>query len=765
MCENDSELVHEHFLLKTVLIAEQEGIGGRCLTDKQVGLNYKNLLRDVDRRINDLRTGRDVELTTPFHLSAAGVSSTDLTFLARMEQIRPSIGQDNLIELMLRGLHRRDNNHVVITGEPGVGKTELLQELARRAAAGEIPFLARKKIVLVNCDGVAPEDSRTQMRAILSAAKGRRDVIICLDHCEALLRHAGQRESDNRGVLRAALRDGNAQLVIVLDTRYYGELFAHDHALGEMFTKVSVPELDADETIAVLEGTAAGELEKLYGVTIEPRAMARAAHASREFIMSERLPSKAISAIRDACERISYERTMNRERDPVVQDADVIQAIAEKTGIDESTVGGSGSDVDFRVELTKSVVGQERVVDVVADRLMRIKAGAVREGKPAAVFLFAGLTGTGKTEIAKAIARIYSASRKLSIYPMANFVEDHAISGIVGVPPGYVGFESGGRLVNDLNADPYGVILFDEAEKAHPNIWQSMLPLFDEAWVEDRRNVKAYGNHAIFILTSNAGQDFIRQNYDRMEPDELKERVAELLVDYQTPSTGQRPFSPEFLGRFSDIVIFSPLSSEAMRQITELQVAALVAQWGSKREKDIVVDKQVVDHIARISHEENERFRGTKGGRIVARYVSELIELELLRLLQSDPESFRDASRLRASLADGDVVVDIESIGSSTPAEATAAASDGLRGIFPPDVAREVTSYHRQLARIIEHWQRRLGQHITQDAIDQVARELANAEAQLASQAEQVDQLCTSRRDALEAVLQDVAGRGEQDDA
>jgi ATP-dependent Clp protease ATP-binding subunit ClpA len=158
------------------------------------------------------------------------------------------------------------------------------------------------------------------------------------------------------------------------------------------------------------------------------------------------------------------------------------------------------------------------------------------------------------------------------------------------------------------------VILFDEAEKAHPDIWQSMLSLFDEAWIDDHRNVRAFGNRAIFILTSNAGQEFLRAHYRSMPADELRDEVARRLVDYQNPDTGLRPFSPEFLGRFTDIVVFNPLTGDAMRAIARLQVEALCKEWKAKRGKRVRVAPELVEQIAAASHAENERFGGTKGG-------------------------------------------------------------------------------------------------------------------------------------------------------
>jgi ATP-dependent Clp protease ATP-binding subunit ClpA len=641
---NEATHIGERFLLRSVLDSEREGLAGQCLSSPAVGLDLDVLLRDVNRRIADFRRGRGEEPPAPFLIP--GSRCDDLTWLAQQGRLAPSVGQDQLIEAMLRGLHKRQDRHVLVTGEPGVGKTTLVREFGRRVGLGQIPFFNRKKVVLVDCDGLAPERSRELLLEILAAVKGRRDVLLVLDHFEAVVRYAGARESHNRDLLRVALRQGDVHLVGVCENRQFADLLGHDHSLLGLFTRVDVGEVDVAQAVALIGRTAAPEFEKLYGVRIESRAIERAAQGAREFILSSRLPVKAINSLRDACEWLSYEREMGRGAEGVVGEREVVRALAQRTGIDEETIAGSGSRLDFAAEFSKSIVGQEAAVRTVADRLTRIKAGSTREGKPAAVFLFAGLTGTGKTELAKAVARLYSARQRLSVYSMTRFTQPHSIQGLTGVPPGYVGYESGGRLINDLNADSYGVILFDEAEKAHPDIWQSMLSLFDEAWIEDHRNVRAYGNRAIFILTSNAGQDFLREHYRTMSSEALREEVARRLVDYRNPDTGLRPFSPEFLGRFTDIVVFNPLTDAAMHGIARLQVEQLQREWRSKRGKQVRVDPRVLDQVAVRSHAENERFGGTKGGRIVSQWLGRLVEDPLLRMMIDDGERFREATTL-----------------------------------------------------------------------------------------------------------------------
>lgn len=660
---NGASAITQAIVLWALLARQDGGPIDRSLAETLPTLDRARLIREVEdltRKPEDSGEGH------PFLLTGLAGKSEDLTYQASVQARVPSVGQEDLLDLVLRGLHKRTRNNVLITGESGVGKTQLVLELSRRVAAGEVSFLRRRKIVLLDCSEVSPENSRSELEKMLGQVKGRKDVILCLDHLENILRYAGQRESSNLHILRAALTAGSVQIIGILEDRHYVDLLSGDHRTLHLFSRVEVPALEVETTQRVLHDIWRQKLQQTYELTITPEAIEKATRASDEFIMSERLPEKAIKVLREACERVSYEVEKGVSGSTVTEDA-VVQAIAGFTGISASTISGIGQRDSFADELEKSVVGQELAVRAVVNRLKLIKAGAVRPGRPAAVFLFAGPTGTGKTELAKAVARVYSASHKLVRYDMTRFGLEHSIQGLFGVPPGYVGYESGGQLVNDLNADPYSVILFDEAEKAHQSIWQGMLSLFDEGWVVDQRNVKAYGNRAIFVLTTNAAKDLIRdrlpltENLSADELEKLRGDLSEALLKYENPQTHNRPFSAEFLGRLTDVVVFGRLSHDALRKITNLQIETLISEWKISRKKSIQVDNCVRERVAEQSFIANQGREGNQGGRAVQASISREVELALIQLITESPDKYKCCPGLRVFRRNGNTVAEFVS--------------------------------------------------------------------------------------------------------
>jgi ATP-dependent Clp protease ATP-binding subunit ClpA len=636
-----------------------------ALQGSPVKLDLKKMRAHLDQYLIESQTLAKREV--PFRIPTGLLPSEDLTYRA-MAKLLPKAVIDqhqkhtDHYDVMTRALYRRTNNHVLITGLRGVGKTTLVWELARRAAAGEIPFLKRKRFLWVDCRDVAPQESKDKLAGILSHVAGRTDLILCLDGLGPLLR--AESGGNNKLLLRGTLKESRVQIIGVMSNNDFEDLFSSDYEMLELFTRVKVEEPGEETALAIVRQVCL-ELQQDYKVTIDEPAIKRSVDLSASYILNERLPVKAIKILRRVCEELDYNRTKAIKEQAVAINTDaaavkaevkveqIIKVIAEISGVPEERLVGQARKHDYKKDLESAVVGQDEAVKAVATTLQLIKGGSIDPGKPAAVMLFAGLTGVGKTELAKALAQLYSSSKRLQTYTMGNFTEPHSVSGIIGVPPGYVGHDQGGRLINDLNSDPYGVFLLDEADKAHPDVWKPFLNLFDEGWIVDARGVKAFANQAIFILTSNKGHEIIAKECRVVNPnmDEISRKVKNALTDPTNSGNEKKgsAFTPELLARIDRIIVFRPLDESAMRGICEKLIEKMKKTWAEKREKTLVIPCELIDYIAKRSHLENVLRKGEEGGRIVNKLITDLITARLQQEQIEHEEEYNYADTIELS--------------------------------------------------------------------------------------------------------------------
>ena len=589
----------------------------------------------------------------PLLLPPALFPSQDLTFLAQCGEIVPAAGSTGgdasstatglpeLVDSMARALFRRRNRHVLVTGQRGVGKTTLVWEFARRAAAGDIPFLKDSRFLWIDAQDVSPDESRSRFMALLEFLAEYPDLIVCLDGLGSLLRVSGG--ATNKSLLRVAFRQPQRRIIGVMSQWDFDELLASDAEILDVCTRVEVTEPDEATALEIVR-QAAQRLETDFNCRIPAAALERSVTLAGRFIWNQCYPTKAIRVLERVCEDLDYERTQpvgrspagtslppftggSRGGSPEISVDQIIRVVSDISRVPVETLTGDIDDTDYEQVLGSAVVGQEQAVAAVASELRLIKAGITDPGKPASVMLFCGLNGVGKTELAKRLAEIYSTSKRLQIYTMGNFVESHSVSGIIGVPAGYVGHDQGGQLINDLNADPYGVFLMDEIEKSHPDVMKPFLNLFDEGWIVDQKGVKAYADRAIFILTSNAGYEAISQMHQDKRPmEEIVEHVKNALARVRNERSGQPVLSQAFLARIKRIQIFNPLNEPAMLGITQILLQRIQEKWHKHRGKTIVVAAELLQHIARQGHAINTKSGGREGGRGIRRLLAELVE-------------------------------------------------------------------------------------------------------------------------------------------
>jgi ATP-dependent Clp protease ATP-binding subunit ClpA len=671
-----AEQVAVPHLLTSVLADPSERLAA-VLRGQPLGLDLRKLREHVKELILDASDGEPREVH--FKLPASLPPSEDLTWAARTGAITPAGHLDAYCEELCRALHRSTSQHVMLTGLPGVGRTTVLRELARRAAQGEVPFLRRKRFIRVDCRDVAPERSEAVLNGLLAQIGGRTDIVLCVDSLGPLLR--GPQEARNNLILRSALAEGRIRLIGVLTVHDYEDLVAVDHELLDLTSRIEIAEPDHATAQAIVR-RCADEIEARFAVRIEDSAVGRAVVLAGDFLPRHRLPDSAVRTLFRACENFDYERSFpqagdnagekagdeagattsttatsgdepppDTARPAVIGVADVVRAVSELCGIPVEQLGGDvGERLDYADLLGRRVVGQAEAVRIVTQEMRRIKTGlAAASPGPASVLLFAGLTGVGKTELAKAIADIYSASKRLQTYPMENFTEPHSVSAFLGSPPGYKGYESGGRLINELNADPYCVVLLDEVEKAHPEVLRPFLNLFDEGWIADQRGVKAYADRAIIVLTTNAGHDVIAAEAGRCPDDEIATKVQEALRAVQNRH-GDPIFTPELLARIRLVVVFKPLTREAMVGICRIKLDSRSRFWKHKREKELRAQEDVVQFIADEGHRLNTKAGGTEGGRIIDKLIADLVDGPVAVAAEEREAEYRSCRRIEVGL-------------------------------------------------------------------------------------------------------------------
>lgn len=553
---------------------------------------------------------------------------------------------EQFFESLARSLNRTSSRHVLIRRRVGVGDHAVLTAFAQRIAGGRYPGLSGRQLITVDCRFIPADESRERMIAIAGAVAQHPGLIVCLDGVPALLE--GGPEGNVKFMLSLLPRLA-CQVIGTLAPDEYESYFAGREGIDEFFSVLELSE-PAVESAKRIVGHYALGLEHQYGIKIAPDAVDRAVVLTDSYVPSKRLPSKAIGVLREICEDISFDRAYAGSDQASATEADVIEKIAHISGVPASTLSGLGDGVDYAEALGMSIVGQDHVIEEVATELGLIRAGLLDPGKPASVMMFIGQTGTGKTELAKVIAKLYSASKRLKTFTLGNYSEAHSVSGIIGVPPGYVGHDHGGRLVNELNADPYSVFLLDEADKAHPDVMQPFLNLFDQGWIIDQRGNKAFADRAIFILTTNIGQRQIADMHGRGQAwSEINSKLRETLSMIRHTKSNRPVFTAEFLARIKRVIVFKPLDAEAMQGIARCVIDAITIDWLEKRQKRLVVDTEIVERIGQMASEQNQKSKGKEGGRIVRKLFADLVEAKIQQAISRSPAEYQSCSTVMVS--------------------------------------------------------------------------------------------------------------------
>jgi ATP-dependent Clp protease ATP-binding subunit ClpC len=600
----------EHILLG--ILREEVSIAAEILF--QYGLRLQDVRDEINRQngFSPFFVLNKEKPETP-HLQEF---TRDLTVEAAQGKLDPLIGRESEIERLIEILCRRTKNNPVLIGESGVGKTAIIEGLAQRIVERNVPtFLENKRILTLDLSLiVAGTKYRGQfeerLKKILAELKENTQYVIFIDELHTLV-GAGSAEGtlDAANILKPALSRGEIQCIGATTPTEYRKSIEKDKALERRFQAVKISPPSEDEAIKIIEGLAE-RYESFHQIRYSKAALETAVYQSNRYITDRFLPDKAIDVLDEAGARAklryeneavgepswkeaieNWKRASANEEQLIslelknledsffaveVTKEDVEEVIARWTGIPIQSIKQKEAKKLLQIEneLHKRIISQRPAISALARAIRRSRAGLKNPNKPVGSFLFLGPTGVGKTEVARSLAEfLFGSERALVRFDMSEFMEKHAVSKFIGSPPGYVGHEEGGQLTEKLRRAPYSVVLFDEVEKAHPDLFNTLLQVFEDGVLTDAQGNAIDCKHAIFIMTSNLGARFI-QKRATLGFQANGEASREKMED-QVMSEVKKTFAPEFINRLDEIILFDELSDKDLFEIVDLQIGNL----------------------------------------------------------------------------------------------------------------------------------------------------------------------------------------------
>lgn len=545
----------------------------------------------------------------------------DLTQMAENGELDPVIGRAEEIEQMVHILLRKNKRNPCLIGEAGVGKTAIVEGLAQRIAAGKVPVrLTNKVIYALNMTSLMAGtkyrgDFEERMNAILAELEKNKNIIMFIDEIHSIsgagtTSDGGQ---DAANMLKPVLARGGIQLIGATTVDEYKKTIERDAAFARRMQSILIDEPTVEETIEMLNGLKES-YESFHGVTIDDDALEACAKLSKRYITDKYLPDKAITVCDETAARISALGGNH------VSKSDICTTIKKTTGIDVSDLTQSENKkiANIEVELNSHVIGQSEAVSVVAKALKRSRAGLRNPNRPIGSFLFVGPTGVGKTELGKSIATYLNGTDKSLIkIDMSEYMEKHAVAKLIGAPPGYIGHDDGGQLTDRVKRNPYSVILFDEIEKAHPEVSDILLQILDEGSLTDSRGCTVDFKNTVIVMTSNIGTAQVAASKGGIgfSP------VADVNRDNRDIVMGaiKEHFRPEFINRIDSVVIFNSLDKESCEIIAENMLVE-VTQRLENNGLNISFDKSVVEAVV------ENGFDAKMGARNIKREIQVLVE-------------------------------------------------------------------------------------------------------------------------------------------
>ena len=568
--------------------------------------------------------------------------SRDLTLLAASGSFDPVIGRDEEIRRSVQILSRRSKNNPVLIGEPGVGKTAVAEGIATYIAGSDAPdSMAGKRLVALDLPALLAGtkyrgDFEERVKAVLKDVKKAGDVILFIDEMHTMI-GAGSAEGaiDAANILKPALGRGEVQIIGATTPEEYRRHIEKDAALERRFQPVKIAEPSRSDSLKMLGAVRQG-LEKHHGVKISDAALTAAVDLSARYINDRFLPDKAIDLADEAAAHIRV------SGGGLVTAEDIAGVVSLWTGIPVANLSADETKRLRNMEsiLHRRVIGQNEAVTAVSRAIRRGRVGLSDPNRPIGSFLFLGPTGVGKTELCRALAEaVFGESEAMIRLDMSEYMEKHAVSKLIGSPPGYVGYEDGGQLTERVRRKPWSVVLFDEIEKAHEDVWGILLQIMDDGRLTDSAGRVVSFRNTIIVMTSNVGAKSISDGRPRMgftpdggdEAQLMRARINEEL---------RRTFKPEFLNRIDETIVFRRLSRAEIRSIAE-RMLLTVAERFKALGMTLSVPDQVVDFLAERGYDEKY------GARPLRRAIRSMIEDKAAELMLTDSLGCGDTVQAR----------------------------------------------------------------------------------------------------------------------
>ena len=582
----------------------------------------------------------------------------DLTKAAREGKLDPVVGRDTEIARVIEILGRRKKNNPMLIGEPGVGKSAIVEGIALRIASGDIsPVLAKKRIISLDIASVVAGtkyrgDFEKRLKAIIKEAQTDPDLILFIDEFHTIVGAGGASGSlDAANMLKPALARGELQCVGATTMDEFTKIVEKDGALDRRFQKIVVEPTDVNETLEILRHLKS-HYEDFHHITYTDEALEAAVRLTDRYITDKSLPDKAIDALDEAGSMVRLNLARKKGSPSVVTGEDIASVVSKMTGIPAGRVAESEGNRILKMSqrLKSRIIGQDSAIDTVVRAIQRGRAGLKDPHRPIGTFLFFGPTGVGKTQLARSLAEyLFDSEENMVRIDMSEYMEKFSVSRLIGAPPGYVGYEEGGQLSERVRHKPYCVVLLDEIEKAHPDIFNLLLQVMDEGRLTDSNGRTVDFKNTIVIMTSNVGSREVEEygngigfaTAGRKLEDDRKNVVAKAV---------KKAFPPEFINRVDEQVYFNSLSREDIERIIDIELKDLKAR-ALEAGYRITVTPSAKRFVAEAGYDPAYGARPLK--RAITRYIEDPVSEFIIsdRVLSSRQKGTEEVRELKVGLA------------------------------------------------------------------------------------------------------------------